>query len=342
MPHRKGTEGGPTRLLVWNIRHGGGSRLRGIVAALARHDADVLVLCEYRRRTGAELRAMLAGLGYRHATATEPPPGRNGVLIAARRPLRERGPLSRRVEEPYRMLDVEVAGLRLSGVYLPNLLRKVPYWEAIVRSAARRRGAASLFVGDFNTTRHFIDEAGSVCLTSGYMDRIERAGFRDVYRDRHPEAREFSWYSHKGNGYRLDHAFGSAAVASRVARVGYSHAERLERLSDHSLLVLDIGHRPAGAIERFALIRSSRMPGTKEHRRGRPGSCGPPAARDQPGTTGVLCVGIFARTDRSMFRLARTSSYGVNASHCRSETSANLSVFHSSRNCSFVVPVFSM
>ncbi len=68
----------------------------------------------------------------------------------------------------------------------------------------------------------------------------------------------------------------------------------------------------------------------------------PPAARDQPGTTGVLCVGIFARTDRSIFTLACTSSYGVNASNCRSETSENLSVFHSSRNCSFVVPVFSM
>jgi hypothetical protein len=73
------------------------------------------------------------------------------------------------------------------------------------------------------------------------------------------------------------------------------------------------------------------MPGTKDHRQGRPGSCGPPAARDQPGTTGVLCEGIFARTDRSSFRWARTSSYGVNASHCRSETSANLSVLHSSR-----------
>jgi exodeoxyribonuclease-3 len=228
-------------LLAWNIRHGGGCRLRGIVAALATHDADVVVLCEYRRRTGAALRAALADLGYRHASATEPPPGRNGVLIAARRPFRDRGPLSIRVEEPHRMLDVEVAGLRLAGVYLPNLLRRVPYWEAIVRSAARRRDGSSLVVGDFNTTRHFVDEVGAVCRTSEYLDHIERAGFRDVYRHRHPERREFSWYSSRGNGYRLDHAFCSVPLASRVAGVGYSHGERELGLSDHSILWLDIG-----------------------------------------------------------------------------------------------------
>ena len=67
-----------------------------------------------------------------------------------------------------------------------------------------------------------------------------------------------------------------------------------------------------------------------------------PKALAQAGTTGVLCVGIFARTDLSMFRCAFTSSYGVNANHCRSETSAKWSDCHSSRYRSVVVPVFSM
>lgn len=147
------------------------------------------------------------------------------------------------------MLDLEVAGLRLTGVYLPNLLRKVPYWAALVRSAARRQGGSSLLVGDFNTTRHFMDEAGAVCRTSAYMDRIERAGFRDVYRDHHPDRREFSWFSSKGNGYRLDHAFCSAPLASRVACVGYAHGERERGLSDHSILWLDVGAPEAAPIE---------------------------------------------------------------------------------------------
>ena len=64
--------------------------------------------------------------------------------------------------------------------------------------------------------------------------------------------------------------------------------------------------------------------------------------RSQAGTIGVLRVGILARTDLSIFRFSWTRSYGVKASHWRSEMSANLSVLHSSRNWSFVVPVFSM
>jgi hypothetical protein len=52
------------RLLAWNIRQGGGSRLTAICEALARHDADVLVLSEYRGGDSAlRLREALARLG---------------------------------------------------------------------------------------------------------------------------------------------------------------------------------------------------------------------------------------------------------------------------------------
>jgi endonuclease/exonuclease/phosphatase family metal-dependent hydrolase len=47
------------RLLAWNIRQGGGSRLGRIADALARHEADILVLSEYR---GGESAARLRGV----------------------------------------------------------------------------------------------------------------------------------------------------------------------------------------------------------------------------------------------------------------------------------------
>lgn len=36
------------RLLVWNIRHGGGERIPRILDTLDRHQPDVVVLTEYR------------------------------------------------------------------------------------------------------------------------------------------------------------------------------------------------------------------------------------------------------------------------------------------------------
>lgn len=179
------------RLLAWNIRQGGGARLAAIAAALARHDADVLVLSEYRGGEAAlRLREMLAALGYRHATAAMPPPGRNGVLIASRRRFRTHAVLCETVPEPYKMVAVEFARLRLCGIYMPNLKAKVPYWEALIAALAAAEGNV-LAIGDFNTCRPYLDEAGMFDKTGYFMDRIAAIGFRDLWRERHPDGREY-------------------------------------------------------------------------------------------------------------------------------------------------------
>src|SRR5690349_9311552 len=120
------------RLLSWNIRQGGGSRLARIAGALEHHEADILVLSEYRGgASAARLLAALDALGYRYATTIMPPPGRAGVLIAARCAFNEHGTIGSDLTEPHRIVSVGFASFRLLGVYMPNLLAKVPYWEAL-------------------------------------------------------------------------------------------------------------------------------------------------------------------------------------------------------------------
>jgi exonuclease III len=119
------------RLLAWNIRQVGGSRLPRIAEALKRHDADIVVLSEYRGGPSAlRLCAALHALGYRHATTLVPPPSRNGVLVVARCPFHEHGAVEMGLPEPYRMVSLDFALFRLIGIYMPNLLAKIPYWEA--------------------------------------------------------------------------------------------------------------------------------------------------------------------------------------------------------------------
>ena len=229
------------RLLAWNIRQGGGARLSAIIEAMARHDADILVISEYRGGASAErLRLALAGLGYRFLTQLAPPPGRNGVLVAGRCPFREHGAVDPTLPEPYRMVRIEIAGVHLCGVYMPNLLRKVPYWEALIAVLGEAADQAVLAIGDFNTCRAYVDEPGAIDATAHFIDRVEAIGFCDLWRRRYPEGREFSWYSTRGNGFRIDHAFLSSALAARAGAIRYSHDERLTGLSDHAPLILEL------------------------------------------------------------------------------------------------------
>ena len=229
------------RLLAWNIRQGGGTRLPAIAAALGRHSADVLVISEYRGGdSGERLRAAVSALGYVHHSSAVPPPGCNGVLIASRLPLVEHQPIAAGPLEAYRLVGVEIGAVLLCGVYMPNLLKKVPYWQRLIDSLAAHAGREALAIGDFNTCRPYLDEAGAIDATAHFMDLIEAIGFCDLWRRRNPERREFSWYSTRGNGFRIDHAFLSAPLAARAGDVRYSHDERQAGLSDHSPLVIDL------------------------------------------------------------------------------------------------------
>ena len=242
MPRRASRQIRRLRLLAWNIRQGGGTRLSRIVAAIAQHEADVLILSEYRGgESGERLRAALAAIGYAHVTAATPPASGNGTLIAAREPFDDGGPLTEAVPEPYRIVRAYIGPLRIYGVYMPNLLKKVPYWQGLIAAlAAESLQSQALAIGDFNTCRAYVDEPGAIDPCAHFLDEVAAIGFCDLWRRRYPEGREFSWYSTRGNGFRIDHAFLSPALVGRTGVVRYSHDERTTGLSDHSALILDL------------------------------------------------------------------------------------------------------
>jgi hypothetical protein len=69
------------KLLSWNIRQGGGTRLACIVEEIAAHDADLIALTEYRTAPGMELCPELGERGWPHVKTTLPT-GRDRCLLA--------------------------------------------------------------------------------------------------------------------------------------------------------------------------------------------------------------------------------------------------------------------
>jgi len=238
------------RILSWNLLHGGGSRVERLAEALLSYDADVILLNEYRHnKAGAALRAHLTEAGYAYQTAPHAEPRKNIIFAASRHPF-EATTFPGQLSDPElgdftaRVLLVRMGGLNIFGVYMPSMKFKRPVFEFLLKLPARYLSEDSLFMGDLNTGRHYEDEAGATFISAPQFNALLEQGWVDTWRSRNPEAREFTWFSPGyNNGFRLDHALASPTLNKKIKKVFYSHQEREDGVSDHSLMVLDTDHQ---------------------------------------------------------------------------------------------------
>lgn len=229
-------------LLTWNIQ-GGGRRIAAIMFTLNQHEADVLVLTEYRRTSaGRELSSELSVQGWTYQFSGEMPAGGYGALIASRLPMTGMQCINEDVAEPHRMIEAEVGDTLICGLYLDYDKRMNPCWEALYRSLPDRLARPAAFLGDFNSGRHHLDEAGATFISDRFMKDFEAKGMIDSWRSRHSTVREYSWHTSKSkNGFRLDHVFATPSFDKTIASIRYSHAERENKVSDHSALIVTLG-----------------------------------------------------------------------------------------------------
>jgi len=262
------------RVLSWNILHGGGGRREAILAAIAAIDPDVVTLQEVRRSEGRDpLLEGLADLGLGEQVLSPLGDARsNGVLIASRwplaaEPLRPVGPgadpaapvylIKARLSWPGRATgpaqgegdgggqDEEEGGaelLNLVAVRFPQKQAQIAPFEALLALPPAWRAELSLLIGDFNCGIPLLDSQTRTFPCTAWFQRLLAQGWVDAWRRRHPQAREYSWFSaSRGNGFRYDHALTSPPLDARIRSVRYAQELRAAGLSDHAGLVVELG-----------------------------------------------------------------------------------------------------
>lgn len=245
------------RVLAVNVRAGGiTAKIDALAARALDWHADVYVFSEFRdTAAGARIRSSMERGGLPHQAYSQGHRG-NGVLVAARSPFDPVfNPAGLDDESyPHGMIECIFRGLHLFGVYLPGQDRKRPHLEYLVRIARimNENSVPALAIGDFNSGRNETDievNASKMKLadefsTAGLYARLEQY-WDEAWLLRHPDVREYSWYPrmgpvHRRNGWRLDKAFVSRALLPRLRDAQYDHGFRLEALTDHSALVVDL------------------------------------------------------------------------------------------------------
>ena len=219
----------------------GEPRLERLVPVLARLNADVLVLTEFKSAAlGAELRERLAHEGYVHLQSHPQEAFSLGTAIASRQTVTPVELPIPAATEPWRALGIAIDGVEMYGFYFPLREAKVLYWDWLLDNAQKIVDRDVILLGDFNTGKIRTDEAGETFDCQDRHEALERLGFTDTWRFLYPKGRDYTWYSSSGNGFRLDYIWASPALAPRIRRVWHDHEARLTLASDHSTVVAEI------------------------------------------------------------------------------------------------------
>jgi exonuclease III len=240
-----------------NLRAGANATtIPQIVRRIALRGANTIVFSEYRdNRAGAALRAQIEDKGFGYQAASSAKRG-NGVLIVSDEPFQA-------IDNPFGLSDDEYPNAILQavfpdvdvyGVYLPGQDRKRPHLRCLIALAKRynETGGSAICIGDFNSGRNETDI--EINVRSGQLrDTFSTADlygeletyWTEAWAHLHPHDYEFSWYPFRRNpdyvsraGWRIDKAFFSPTVLPRLQSAEYDHVFQLDRLSDHSGLLV--------------------------------------------------------------------------------------------------------
>lgn len=227
------------KVLSWNIRQGGGTRITQICNQLVSSEAGIIILSEFRNNaSGDKIRNLLLRSGYRYQNVSAAKANDNSAAIFSKIPCNHILYPEADENYPHNILCSEFEAFKVYGMYLPHK-KKHKLFDFILEEIKSDKPA--ILAGDFNTGINYVDQKGNSFWYTDKMDALEKAKYVDAFRHIKKDVKEFSWYSHQGNGFRYDHTYVDESLLPIVKDCYYLHEWRENKLSDHSPMVIEVG-----------------------------------------------------------------------------------------------------
>jgi exodeoxyribonuclease-3 len=253
------------KIATWNV-NGSRAREKNVLRWLERENPDFLLLQEIKCEAPA-FPPSLAAAGWHAAISGQK--GFNGVAILSRTPLTVSHtalPCLPQDDAQARYIEIDVFGLRIGNLYLPNgnsggaagYAYKLQWMNALYAHAGALLADDTPLVlaGDYNVCPEDIDYAqGTLTPDDALLRPPTRAaywqliwsGLTDAVRAIKPTGKIYTFWDYqagawqKDRGLRIDHALLSPTVAERLKAATPQRHERGEDTpSDHVPLVIEL------------------------------------------------------------------------------------------------------
>jgi len=237
------------------------AREESIVEWLAVNEPDILAIQETKVEDDKFPMMEFEGLGYQVALNGQK--SWNGVALLSRSPIQnaQKGFPDDLFENDARIITAEIDGVTIINTYVPNgNTVGSDKWEYKLRwldrfgrflKQAYRPDQPLIWLGDINIAPKPIDVYDSPKMLGGvghHPDEFSRLakivdfGLTDVFRMLHPDAVEYTFWDFvlpngvkRGLGWRIDHIYATAPLASACTEVTIDFDSRLlEKPSDHT------------------------------------------------------------------------------------------------------------
>ena len=248
------------KIVTYNV-NGIKARLPRLVEYLAEQQPDIVCLQELKSSDETFPEAEIRAAGY--GAVWHGQKGFNGVAVLAREsdPVeRQRGLAGDSDDAHSRYLEVDVDGLTVASIYLPNgNPQPGPKFDYKLKWIERLRDRAlallaeerpAVLAGDYNVIPNDDDTFSVRAMQDDALMQPEsRAGYRalvaqgwtDALRTRHPGGGVWTFWDYQAGawqrdaGFRIDHLLLSPQAADRLIDAGVDKAYRgREKASDHA------------------------------------------------------------------------------------------------------------